>query len=52
MRAKESRTMRGLARLGKICNIWVKRNERPNIGGVSGRSRDGAWFPEGCVVDG
>ena len=25
-----------------LCNIWKKRNERPNVGGVSIRSRNGA----------
>ena len=25
-----------------LCSIWKKRNERPNIGGVSTRSRNGA----------
>ena len=25
-----------------LCNIWKKRNERPNVGGVSIRGRNGA----------
>ena len=25
-----------------LCSIWKKRNERPNVGGVSIRSRNGA----------
>ena len=25
-----------------LCNMWKKRNERPNVGGVSTRSRNGA----------
>ena len=29
-----------------------KRNERPNIGGVSVRSRNGAPLRKGCVVNG
>ena len=36
-----------------LCNIWKKRNERPNVGGVSiGSSRNGAPSREGCVVNG
>ena len=33
-------------------NIWKKRNERPNVGGVSIRSRNGAPSRKGCVVNG
>ena len=36
----------------KTCNIWKKRNERPNVGGVSIRSRNGAPSRKGCVVNG
>ena len=32
--------------------IWKKRNERPNVGGVSIRSRNGAPSRKGCVVNG
>ena len=32
--------------------IWKKRNERPNVGGVSIRSRNGAPSRKGCVVSG
>ena len=35
-----------------LCNIWKKGNERPNVGGVSIRSRNGAPSRKGCVVDG
>ena len=35
-----------------VCNIWKKRNERPNAGGVSIRSRNGAPSGNGCVVNG
>ena len=36
-----------------ICSIWKKRsNERPNVGGVSIRSRNGAPFRKGGVVNG
>ena len=35
-----------------ICCIREKRNERPNVGGVSIRSRNGAPFREGCVANG
>ena len=35
-----------------LCNIWKKRNERPNVGGVSIRSRYGAPSRNGCVVNG
>ena len=35
------------------CNmVWEKRNERPNVGGVSIRSRNGAPSRKGCVVNG
>ena len=35
-----------------LCNVWKKRNERPNVGGVSIRGRNGAPSRRGCVVDG
>ena len=35
-----------------LCNIWKKRNERPNVGGISIRSRNGASSRKGCVVVG
>ena len=36
-----------------LCNIWKKRNERPNVGGVAMiRSRNGAPSRKGCVVNG
>ena len=35
-----------------LCNIWKKRNERPNVGRVSIRSRNGAPSRKGCVVNG
>ena len=34
-----------------LCNIW-KRNEHPNVEGVSIRSRNGAPSRKGCVVNG
>ena len=34
------------------CNMWKNRNERPNVGGVSLRSRNGAPSRKGCVVNG
>ena len=34
------------------CSIWKKCNERPNVGGVSIRSRNGAPSQKGCVVNG
>ena len=34
-----------------LCNIWKKRTERPNVGGVSIRSRNGAPSRKGCVVN-
>ena len=34
-----------------LCNIWKKRNERPNVG-VSFRSRNGAPSRKGFVVNG
>ena len=33
-------------------NIWKKRTGRPNVGGVSIRSRNGASSRKGCVVNG
>ena len=35
-----------------ICNIWKRRNDRPNVGGVCSRSRNGAPSRKGCVVNG
>ena len=35
-----------------LCNLWKKRNEHPNVGGVSIRTRDGASSRKGCVVNG
>ena len=35
-----------------LCSIWKKRNERPNVGGVSVRSRNRAPSRKGCVVHG
>ena len=33
-------------------NTWKERNEPPNVGGVSIRSRNGAPCWKGCVVNG
>ena len=35
-----------------LCDIWKRRNERPNVGGVSIRCRNGAPSRKGCVVSG
>ena len=35
-----------------LCSILKKRNERPNVGGVSIRSRKGASSRKGCAVNG
>ena len=35
-----------------LCNIQKKRNERPNVGGVSIRSRNDSPSRKGCVVNG
>ena len=35
-----------------LCHIWKKRNEHPNVGGVSIRSRNGAPSRKGFVVNG
>ena len=35
-----------------LCNIKNKCNERPDVGGVSIRSRNGAPSRKGCVVNG
>ena len=32
-----------------LCNIWKKRTEHPNVGGVSIRSRNGAPSRKGCA---
>ena len=34
-----------------LCNIWKKRNERPNVEGVSISSRNGAPSRKGRVVN-
>ena len=34
-----------------LCSMWKKRNERPNVGGVFIRSRNGAPSRKGCVVN-
>ena len=34
-----------------LCSICKRRNERPNVGGVSIRSRNGALSRKGCVVN-
>ena len=35
-----------------LCIVWKKRNARPNVGGVSNRSRNGVPSRQGCVVNG
>ena len=35
-----------------LCSIWKRGNERPNVGGVSIRSRNGAPSRKGCMVNG
>ena len=35
-----------------LCTIWKKRDERPNVGGVSTRGSNGAPSGKGCVVNG
>ena len=35
-----------------LCSTWKKRNERPNVGGVSIRSRNGALSRKRCVING
>ena len=53
MVATDGETGRGY-RISKqfVRSIWEKRNERPNVGGVSTRSRNGAPSRKGCVVNG
>ena len=36
----------------KFLNIRKRRNERPDVGGVSTRSRNGGPSRKGCVVNG
>lgn len=45
------KTGRGSDKHKKDCNMWKKGNECPNVGGVSIRSRTGAPFRKGCVVN-
>ena len=35
-----------------LCSVWKKRSERPNVRGVSIRSRNGAPSRKACVVNG
>ena len=35
-----------------LCNTCKKRDERPHVGGVSARSRNGSPSRKGCVVNG
>ena len=35
-----------------LCSIWKKHNERPTVGEVSIRCRNGAPFRKGCVIIG
>ena len=35
-----------------LCSTWKNGNERPNVGSVSIRSRNGAPPRKGCVVNG
>ena len=51
--AADGETRRG-DRISKqfLCNIRKKRNERPNVGGVSIRSRSRDPYRKGCLVNG
>ena len=35
-----------------LCDVYKKRNESPNVGGVSIRSMNDVPFRKGCVVNG
>ena len=35
-----------------LCNLWGKRDQRPNVGGASIRSRNGAPSRKECAVNG
>ena len=53
--ATKGETERGSSRKQKmfhVINGKKKRNERPNVGSVSIRSRNGAPYRKGCVVNG
>ena len=54
MVATYGNTDKGIRKISKkfLCNIWKKRNERPNVGGVSSRSRNGAPSRKGCMGNG
>ena len=52
MVAADGETGRGEDKQTFLCSAWKKRNERPNVGGVSIRSRNGAPSRKGCVLNG
>ena len=35
-----------------LCNVWKKRNDRPNVGGASVGGRNGAPSQKECAVSG
>ena len=54
MVATKGETETGKGKQNYLCNVlvWKKRNQRPNIGGVFIRSRNGAPSRKGCAVNG
>ena len=52
MAATKGETGSGKVSKNVLCSTWKKRYERPNIGGVSTRSRNGAPSRKKCVVNG
>ena len=42
----------GVGEAKKVCNRWKQCNERPNVGGVSVKSRNGALSRKGCMANG
>ena len=56
MVATDGETGRGMIGKKDVCNIWKKRYEPRNVGGVSimsrNGSRNGAPSRKGCVVNG
>ena len=52
MAATKGETGSGKVSKNVLCSTWKKRYERPNIGGVSTRSRNGAPSRKRYVVNG
>ena len=51
-RRRNRKGMRLAKKIYLVCDIWKRRHERQNVGGVSNRSRNGAPSRKGFVVSG